>query len=83
MRIPDAVDVPLSVYPFFFWFYSYSHEAYVDYGGVPFDSFPAVVREVAARCKLPSAFRQACRVRIVKRAECIAYILHKLENRCI
>jgi hypothetical protein len=37
----------------FFFVYSYSHEAYLDYGGVHFDRFLAAVRAVAARCKLP------------------------------
>jgi hypothetical protein len=44
-------------YKFFFLVYSYSHEAYLDYGGVHFDLFPAAVRARAARCKLPSAIR--------------------------
>jgi hypothetical protein len=41
----------------FFFVYSYSHEAYLDYGSVHFDRFLAAVRAVAARCKLPSAIR--------------------------
>ena len=36
---------------------SYSHEAYLDYGGVHFDRFPAAIRAVAARCKLSFALR--------------------------
>jgi len=36
---------------------SYSHLAYLDYGGVHFDRFPAAVRALAARCKLSFAFR--------------------------
>jgi hypothetical protein len=41
----------------FFFVYSYSHEAYLNYGGVHFDLFLAAVRAGAARCKLPSAIR--------------------------
>ena len=39
----------------FFFVKSYSHEAYLDYGGVHFDRFPAAVRAMAARCKLSFA----------------------------
>ena len=36
--------------------YSYSHVAYLDYGGAPFiQGFPSAVRLVVARCKLPVA----------------------------
>jgi hypothetical protein len=43
------------VFSFFFSFFlSYSH---VDYGGVLLDRFPAAVRTMAARCKLPLALR--------------------------
>ena len=41
----------------FFFVLSYSHEAYLDYGGVHFDRFPAAVRAVAARSKLSFALR--------------------------
>jgi hypothetical protein len=47
----------ITLFFFFFFVYSYSHEAYLDYGGVHFDRFPAVVRTLAARCKLPFAIR--------------------------
>jgi hypothetical protein len=49
-----------------FFVYSYSHEAYLDYGGVHFDRFLTAVRAVAARCKLPSAIHLACPMKILK-----------------
>jgi hypothetical protein len=41
----------------FFFCFSYSHVAYLDYGGALFDRFPAAVRGMAARCKLSFALR--------------------------
>jgi hypothetical protein len=40
-----------------FFVLSYSHVAYLDYGGVPLDRFPAAVRALATRCKLSLALR--------------------------
>ena len=40
-----------------FFVQSYSHTAYLNYGGVHFVHFPSAVRAVTALCKLPFALR--------------------------
>jgi hypothetical protein len=66
----------------FFFVYSYSRAAYLDYGGVHFNRFPAAVRQMAARCKLPSALRLGLSQQRIRRTKEITKERHKAVRIC-